>query len=102
MIIENKRYSILSQGENIPEIMPKKGETIFLSIKDVHMTDENIIETAQVHAQFVEKMGQHAHIIGKATIGEEALACDAKYELGEHPLAAEVGELVVQKIIFEA
>lgn len=101
MEIETKRYSILAR-ENIAETRPNAGETIYLRVKRQESQVANsIIEDAQINADYVDDLGNHCRVIGKAVINsDESLPCNAQYETGAvYTRDTLIGQLIVKKII---
>ena len=99
-MIENRRYSIVSRGEDQPEPLPVVGEDFDLLLAG-EGSEERI---AHIEPGYVAMLGIYAHVLGLATIGEdrEVFSCVAKFIFdAEDPSGEKIGDLTLKIVTGE-
>jgi len=99
---KNVRYTVISRGEDKPEILPQAGDTFDLSVIKSGSDELSSINVA-ITAESVRTMGHYSHVRGWGKIDtEELLRCIAKYETERHYVSGTpIGGVIFKKIVSE-
>ncbi|MFI7643814.1 hypothetical protein [Nonomuraea sp. NPDC049400] len=111
--VRNKRYTVVSRGEQYPETVPAVGDVIILKVykQDTSVYPSGlevlgfgvgVYEDIEIAVQYVEERGpMYIYIHGNVCTSEdEGNPCRASYMKGSYLPKVLIGDIVIKEMVY--